>query len=182
MSDDRITVPVRLTANQHELLRRRCIANQTTMQTALSAAANAVILGDLAVRANGRYFVSGPTLPVSRDDEVTLRAPTTIDVDRTLTIRQPPAEGSSLGTRWLVQHLHQRSGKRVSPRMLRKLLAHLENKGRVEEREGRYWRFTGSDDPNVVAVAIALDDGTLDLLVEQGLGLANNNRDDGVGK
>lgn len=176
MSDeDRITVSVRLTPQQHELLRRRCLSDGVNMQTVLSAGVNAYVLGDLRVRANGRYFVEGPRVPSSREDEVPLRAPTPEQPERVVTITQPTAQprsrrSSGLTTSWLVEHLHQRTGKKVSARMLRLLLAHMEERGMVEPREGRYWKFTGDADPRVVAVVIAMDDGTYDEVVAASMG------------
>ena len=169
MSDDRTVVTVRLNATQHELLRRRSISDGVTFQQVLAAGVNAYVLGDLRVTPTGRYHVAGPEQPLSREDEVTVRAPTPDQPERTVTLRQPPAEPGRKGTTWLRDHLHRRTGKHISTRLLRRLLAHMEEEGTVEPRDGRYWKFTGADDPTVVAVAIAYDDGTLDDLVRTDL-------------
>lgn len=163
MSDDRTGVTVRLNATQHELLRRRALSDGVSLQQVLAAGVNAYVLGDLRVLPNGRYHVVGPTAPPVRDDEVVLRAPTTDQPERTVTLRQPPANGGRvMGTRWLTEYAYVRSGKKISTRMVRRVLAHMEEHGMIDERPGRYWRFDGPEDPNVVKFIMALDDGTYD--------------------
>lgn len=159
---DRPQVSVRLTDAQHELLRRRCVADQITMQTALAAGINCYILGNLVVKADGRYEIDPRGARIIQD-VVTVRAPTDEDPDRKVDVHVTNrTRKGKLSTKWLTEHLAQRCGKHVSQRATRKFLKYMEEEGMVEPRDGRYWRFDGPEDERVVAVRIALDDGRWD--------------------
>jgi len=152
-----------------ELFRRKVAARNLTQQTVLVALVNAYLLGEVEVLPNGRYRVVGHPVR-SVEDEISVSAPTLDNPGRRVTIRQPSATGGKrLGTAWLADHLATVRGKPITPATVRRLLRHLEEEGRVEPRTGRYWSFDGVDDPAVITARVAMDDGTLDAIVQAAL-------------
>lgn len=164
---DRVSLTVRVTPEAYELMRRRMLADKTTVQAVLAAGVNAYALGDLRVRPNGRYWVEAPPAPVQQDDTVAVRAPVSGDEHRAVTVRQDSVRGPQRGTPWLRKHVHRIAGTEPSARMTNALLKHLEDTERIPPRGGRYWRFDGPKDPTVLEFVVALDDGTWDDLVKR---------------
>lgn len=175
------TIQVKITSDQYSLARRRMWAENLTWRQLINALLNAFIMGDITVTKQGRYHLAPPTSAVPVIEVPKYNETVELEPDWNLKGENRPQVGAdepkqkprhlkSWGTREMALYLRQETGRRISIPVLRKLLSVLG----VPKGDNSRWNFTGPLDPNIPTIKEAIEDGTYDTLLSEGIRLAED--------